>query len=377
MGINDLLPRVLPSAGRADYDLRSLADGMIDLSPDHPDDPDRPPKRPRGDGHHDGAARHVKRKARIAVDVNGWISRASHGHGSRLVDGLHLTYHGRGRLAARRRAGDDGGDVGQGEDQEPTDAQLGRAEGDARRSEFVDGCVSFVLGRIEGLRDGCNARVLTVLDGATPPAKREAVRERSDRRKRAEERREADGDGGGDRPATSAADRGDEAARTEAEVLRRISASKRAGAGGDQTLRREVIGRLLSELKRRRWPFLVAPYEADGQLAYLARGGGVDLVVTEDSDLIGHGCPALCYKLDAPARAGDGGREAAPGEDGGACPPPRLRGTLLLRENLGSSHRLDLRDFSDAMTAVTFVAAGCDYADSVSVLGLRVLSPSR
>lgn len=91
MGINDLLPRVLPSAGRADYDLRSLADGIIDLSPDRPDDPDRPPKRPRGDGHHDGGARHVKRKARIAVDVNGWISRASHGHGSRLVDGLHLT----------------------------------------------------------------------------------------------------------------------------------------------------------------------------------------------------------------------------------------------------------------------------------------------
>lgn len=31
---------------------------------------------------------------------------------------------------------------------------------------------------------------------------------------------------------------------------------------------------------------IVAPYEADAQLAYLSREGIVDLVITEDSDLL-------------------------------------------------------------------------------------------
>lgn len=35
---------------------------------------------------------------------------------------------------------------------------------------------------------------------------------------------------------------------------------------------------------------IVAPYEADAQLAYLSREGIVDLVITEDSDLLVFGC---------------------------------------------------------------------------------------
>jgi exonuclease-1 len=36
---------------------------------------------------------------------------------------------------------------------------------------------------------------------------------------------------------------------------------------------------------------LVAPYEADAQMAYLARSGVVAAVVTEDSDLVAYACP--------------------------------------------------------------------------------------
>jgi exonuclease 1 len=36
---------------------------------------------------------------------------------------------------------------------------------------------------------------------------------------------------------------------------------------------------------------VVAPYEADAQLAYLALTGNVDAVITEDSDLLPYGCP--------------------------------------------------------------------------------------
>jgi len=37
--------------------------------------------------------------------------------------------------------------------------------------------------------------------------------------------------------------------------------------------------------------FVVAPYEADAQMAYLARNGAVHAVITEDSDLLAYGCP--------------------------------------------------------------------------------------
>lgn len=36
--------------------------------------------------------------------------------------------------------------------------------------------------------------------------------------------------------------------------------------------------------------FIVAPYEADAQLAYLIRSGAVDVVITEDSDCLPYGC---------------------------------------------------------------------------------------
>ena len=43
--------------------------------------------------------------------------------------------------------------------------------------------------------------------------------------------------------------------------------------------------------------FVVAPYEADAQLAYLSSlevdNGGIVAVVSEDSDLLAYGCPAV------------------------------------------------------------------------------------
>lgn len=43
--------------------------------------------------------------------------------------------------------------------------------------------------------------------------------------------------------------------------------------------------------------FVVAPYEADAQLAYLSslevEKGGITAVITEDSDLIAYGCKAV------------------------------------------------------------------------------------
>ena len=50
-------------------------------------------------------------------------------------------------------------------------------------------------------------------------------------------------------------------------------------------------------LRKENVEFVVAPYEADAQLAYLstlnADKGGVDAVITEDSDLMAYGCQAV------------------------------------------------------------------------------------
>ncbi|KAG8349150.1 XPG N terminal domain [Trypanosoma vivax] len=52
-------------------------------------------------------------------------------------------------------------------------------------------------------------------------------------------------------------------------------------------------------LQDRRMECIVAPYEADAQLAYLCRKGYVQAVITEDSDLIAYHCPCLIAKLDS------------------------------------------------------------------------------
>lgn len=51
-------------------------------------------------------------------------------------------------------------------------------------------------------------------------------------------------------------------------------------------------------LKEYNIEYIVAPYEADIQLAYLSKINYVDFIITEDSDLIALGCKCVLYKLD-------------------------------------------------------------------------------
>lgn len=44
---------------------------------------------------------------------------------------------------------------------------------------------------------------------------------------------------------------------------------------------------------------IVAPYEADAQLAFLSRTAYVDAVISEDSDLLVYGCPEVLFKFDS------------------------------------------------------------------------------
>ncbi|XP_037087909.1 exonuclease 1-like [Pollicipes pollicipes] len=92
---------------------------------------------------------------------------------------------------------------------------------------------------------------------------------------------------------------------------------------------------------------VVAPYEADAQLAFLARNGIADLVITEDSDLVLFGCPRILFKMDA---AGNG----------------RLIESSALPLSLGGS----ADKFSLERLRLVCILSGCDYLASLPGVGL-------
>merc|ERR1719359_1904294 len=60
-----------------------------------------------------------------------------------------------------------------------------------------------------------------------------------------------------------------------------------------------MIARLQTALRELSIFFLVAPYEADAQLAYMCRIGWVHAVISEDSDLLAYGCPNTIFKMNS------------------------------------------------------------------------------
>lgn len=385
MGINGILPRILPSAGQENYDLRSLRDGCIVLSgnkrknvnqlaqPDlsneqlasHSSQLDesaeqRPPSSWK------------RRKIRLAIDLHGWISRACHGNGAYLMDERHLSYHGRAMLKRERDEGvnadasadDTDGFTNHGNQAAADSMQAAPGTAltqAAMQQQYIQKVIHFIMQRVTYLQNECNIDVLLVLDGHTPPIKQSAVGERRDRKKKAVQERDSNASPvKHDAALHSNEESPDEATATiEREALSRISASKRAGSGIDPILRTLLHRHLLNELRSNRLPFLIAPYEADGQLAHLSNSNYVDGVITEDSDLICLGVQRLIYKLGGWNGSDDTNRSQR-----------GLFGTLLRRRDLGSAAGIDLLDFSDVMLVVMFVSAGCDYCDSLMGIGI-------
>ncbi|KAK8525931.1 hypothetical protein V6N12_020417 [Hibiscus sabdariffa] len=110
---------------------------------------------------------------------------------------------------------------------------------------------------------------------------------------------------------------------------------------------------LIQILKSEKVEFVVAPYEADAQLAYLAtleaEKGGVAAVITEDSDLIAYGCPAITFKMD---RYGNGEE-------------------LVLSKVFDSlTSKPSFRNFDKELFTGMCVLAGCDFLPSVPGIGI-------
>lgn len=164
--------------------------------------------------------------------------------------------------------------------------------------------------------------LLMVFDGAKLPIKQgeEEVRERfiiAKRREREESRKQAE----------DLAEKGQEDA-----------AMKKMRDAYEITAQTAYL--LVRELKKQNFPFIVAPYEADAQLAYLSRNGLVDVVLTGDSDLLVFGARVVMFKFDCKDFTGE-----------------EIRLDRIKEIKSPSS----LVDFSHSMFISACIMNGCDY----------------
>eukprot|EP01050_Picozoa_sp_SAG11_P004866 SAG11_NODE_322_length_10757_cov_2.841809_7_plen_407_part_00 len=89
--------------------------------------------------------------------------------------------------------------------------------------------------------------------------------------------------------------------------VRQMQASGREPDGQDiivaaaSFLTVELVAQVVDALNAAGFSTVVALREADSQLAYMARSGQIDHVLTVDSDLIAHGCPSVLL-IPAPSR---------------------------------------------------------------------------
>lgn len=106
-------------------------------------------------------------------------------------------------------------------------------------------------------------------------------------------------------------------------------------------------------LKAENVPYVVAPYEADAQLAYLERINIVDGILTEDSDLLVFGCQNVFFKLDTVSSTV----------------------THIARKDFGCSslcaESFSLVGWSDTQFRRMTMLSGCDYLPSIPGVGLR------
>ncbi|XVF40239.1 hypothetical protein PTKIN_Ptkin01aG0096100 [Pterospermum kingtungense] len=109
-----------------------------------------------------------------------------------------------------------------------------------------------------------------------------------------------------------------------------------------------IAHELIMVLKQENICFVVAPYEADAQMTFLAISKQVDAVITEDSDLIPFGCPRIIFKMD---KFGQG---------------VEFKSSMLQQNK-----ELSFAGLTKQMLLEMCILSGCDYLQSLSGMGLR------
>ncbi|XP_042483840.1 exonuclease 1 isoform X4 [Macadamia integrifolia] len=109
-----------------------------------------------------------------------------------------------------------------------------------------------------------------------------------------------------------------------------------------------IAYKLIQVLKQEDIDYIVAPYEADAQMTFLALSKRVDAVITEDSDLIPFGCPRIIFKMD---KFGQG---------------VEFRYSMLEQNK-----ELNFSGFNKQMVLEMCILSGCDYLQSLPGMGLK------
>ncbi|WFC96681.1 hypothetical protein MBRA1_003344 [Malassezia brasiliensis] len=94
--------------------------------------------------------------------------------------------------------------------------------------------------------------------------------------------------------------------------------------------------------------YVVAPYEADAQLAYMERQGLIDAIITEDSDLLVFGCKTVLFKLDTY----------------GHC-------VEVQQARFASTQQISLEGWGADEFRRMAILSGCDYLPSIVGMGLK------
>jgi exonuclease 1 len=110
----------------------------------------------------------------------------------------------------------------------------------------------------------------------------------------------------------------------------------------------EMARLFIEELKKSNIQYVVAPFEADSQLAYLEREGIIQGILSEDSDLLVFGAKVLLTKLD---QYGD-------------C-------IMIRRQDFTACREVSLVGWSDVEFRRMAILSGCDYLPNISKMGLK------
>ncbi|KAF3203565.1 Rad2 nuclease [Orbilia oligospora] len=106
--------------------------------------------------------------------------------------------------------------------------------------------------------------------------------------------------------------------------------------------------RLIDELKKANIPYIVAPYEADAQMAYLERIGEVSAILSEDSDLLVFGAKCLLTKLG----------------QYGEC-------IAIHRSDFPGVSEASMAGWSDSEFCRMAILSGCDYLGNIPKMGIK------
>lgn len=110
----------------------------------------------------------------------------------------------------------------------------------------------------------------------------------------------------------------------------------------------QMAAQLIRQLRAENIPYVVAPYEADAQLAYLEQEGLIDGIISEDSDLLVFGCKTVLFKLDTY----------------GNC-------VEIQQERFAQAKQVSLAGWSREAFRQMAILSGCDYLPSIAGMGLK------